>query len=124
MAARISASEQAKQVGDALANVGETQGQPSLPLQSIFGVGSILRMLLHLTPRQFAVHADRHVDKLISIFLASHMTGLCALVGPIFEPPKRARRLAGAPGAPLRPRTGHGSFVLVDDGALPCTVWR
>ena len=38
--------------------------------------------------------------------------------GPILEPPEGARRLAGAFGAVFRPRAGHGSLLMVHDGAL------
>src|SRR5271166_829237 len=107
----------AKQVGDALANVGDPQGQPAVSFQGVFGIGSLRRMLLHLTPRELAVHADRHLDNLIAILLASQVMALGALVGPVFETPKGGRSLVGAPGAPFRPRTGHGSFVGIHDGA-------
>jgi hypothetical protein len=81
-------------------------------------------MFLHLTPRELAVHADRHVDKLITIFFPSDVMAFSAVCRPILETPWGGRRFAGAFGAPFRPRTGHGSFVLVHDGAPHCTVWR
>jgi hypothetical protein len=94
-------SEQAKQVGDALANVGDAQGQPSLPFQRVSGVRSVRRMLLHLTSRKLAVHADRHSHDEIAVFRAGNVMQLSPLVGPILAPPKGARRLAGAFGAPF-----------------------
>src|SRR5208282_6902249 len=87
-----------KQVSDALANVGKAQVQPPLPFQWVQWIGSLLGMLLHLTPRKLEVHADRHVDNLIAVFLAGHMMALRALLAPVLEPPKGARSLAGALG--------------------------
>jgi hypothetical protein len=53
-----------------------------------------------------------------TISLSSDMMALSAFVGPILEPPKGARRLANAFGAPFRLRADPGSFVTVHDGAL------
>src|SRR5271166_664350 len=99
-----------KQVGDTLANVGETQPQATLSFARIAGIGPLLRMLLHLTPRKLVVHAHRHVHDEIAVFLAGDVMALSALIGPVLEPPEGARRLAGALGAPFRPCAGHGSL--------------
>ena len=65
-------------------------------------------MFLHLTPRKLAVHADRHVEKLIAIFFPSDVMAFSALASPILEPPKGTRRLAGALGTPFRLRADPG----------------
>jgi hypothetical protein len=69
----------AKQVGDALANVGDAQGQPTVSFQAVFGIGSVRRVLLHLTPSKLPVHADRHSHDEIAIFCPGDMMELSAL---------------------------------------------
>jgi hypothetical protein len=69
LAARIGASlAPTKQVGDAIANVGQTEAQATVSLQGMGGIRTLLGVLLHLTSCKLAVHADRHSYDEIAVF--------------------------------------------------------
>src|ERR1700722_19466093 len=106
-------------------HVRPSKKESALPFEHVARVQAEGWMFLLATARQLGVHSpgDRHGYFLAELTSAGVML-LRSPVAPILEPPKGARSLAGAFGAPFRPRTGHGSIVMVHDGAPHCTVWR
>jgi hypothetical protein len=89
LAARIGASLiPTKQVGDAVANVGQTQAQATVSLQGMGGVRTLLGMLLHLTSRKLSVHADRHSYDEVAVFCPGDMMYSVPSLAQFSNPPR------------------------------------